>query len=236
MIKCGARRVPFGMNEDKFRRLRASLAIPEVILLGDPVWNDIRDVNTMPQVPRKKLLRALVVFTRPLRQTWRDWKERNHSSNGQDPAAKCHHLSRLSINCNCSDRGDWLFIKDWLLVVTFRPDFLKQEFQAFCQDLRTRIFPPLLEAAISKSRKLRQLTGGEIEFARKSDYVYCMHLGASTPIINRVHFLVVSGSVLLDSVLVSLTLPGLRTLPTVLRALGVLHCPVNAKNAKSLGI
>src|SRR4029077_19526410 len=67
VIKCGARRVPFGINEDKFRRLRARSAIPEAILLCDPVWNNIRDVNTMPQVPRKKLLRALVVLTSPLR-------------------------------------------------------------------------------------------------------------------------------------------------------------------------
>ena len=71
MIECRARRVLLGINEYEFRPFRAGLAIPEAVPLGDPVWNDIRDIDTMPEVPRQKLLGALVVLACPLSQTRR---------------------------------------------------------------------------------------------------------------------------------------------------------------------
>jgi len=71
VIECRARRVLFGINEYEFRTLRAGLAIPEAVLLGDPVGNDIRDIDTMSQVPRQKLLGALVVLACPLSQNRR---------------------------------------------------------------------------------------------------------------------------------------------------------------------
>ena len=69
VVECGAERVLHGVNQDKFHTFHAGLAIPEAILLGDPVWSDIRDVHAMAQVPRKKLLRALISFACVLRPT-----------------------------------------------------------------------------------------------------------------------------------------------------------------------
>ena len=67
MVKSGGEGVLRWINQDKFCPPRAGFAIPEAILLRDPMWSDIRNIDTIAQVPREKLLRALVVVPSALR-------------------------------------------------------------------------------------------------------------------------------------------------------------------------
>src|SRR5215469_7162715 len=67
LIEGGATCLLVRINQDEFRAARGEPAIPETARVFDPVRTHISNVGDVPQVSRKKLLRALIVLLRSLR-------------------------------------------------------------------------------------------------------------------------------------------------------------------------